>query len=371
MAFLPTSPLSLDGHRKFLSIMYHRYINTGVFAFAELNIADRLVHADPKCGFTAEEIITNDRLEWNSCVLHRILRLCADVGIVDRVTNGNDYDHFLLTESGKMLTSDHPSHTRDLMLLTLGPFVDKLSSQMPRIVRGEGSDSGVARVSGGIDFYTLYSQDDQKDLLSIFSGAMTAQSLYIGDKLTTGVDFGRFKTLVDFGGNRGTYLAQILQNYPTIERGIVFDLSQVVSEFQNGEEFCSRMVSKDRFEFVAGDMRDSTTIPQADAYVLKHVLHIFDDENAIAVLSAIREANKNRTPPPTVFIVEHIIFTDGAVSNWQSHALDMAMAIFYFGNARERTQMEYEHLLKQSGYRLKQLYALQAPNSIIETVPID
>jgi hypothetical protein len=71
-----------------------------------------------------------------------------------------------------------------------------------------------------------------------------------------------------------------------------------------------------------------------------------------------------------LFIAEHIILPDGATSNWQSHALDIAMA-YCFENACERTQQEYEELLGKAGFTLKKLYPIQAPNSIIEAVLIN
>jgi hypothetical protein len=66
---------------------------------------------------------------------------------------------------------------------------------------------------------------------------MTPFSMQAGAKLVVGVDFSRFKTMVDLGGSCGTFLAQILAHYPTIQHGIVFDLLHVINQFNNGEEF--------------------------------------------------------------------------------------------------------------------------------------
>jgi hypothetical protein len=113
---------------------------------------------------------------------------------------------------------------------------------------------------------------------------------------------------------------------------------------------------------------DASTIPLADAYVLKHILHDFKDERCVEILSSIRKANEHRKGSSvTVFIIEHIILPDGALSNWQSHGFDIGMAVL-FDNAHERTQDEYEALLNKAGFALKQLYPIQAPNSIIEAV---
>jgi hypothetical protein len=195
---------------------------------------------------------------------------------------------------------------------------------------------------------------------------MTAFSMETGAQLVTGVDFGRFQTIVDLGGNRGTFLAQILHNYPTIQHGIVFDLPHIINQYSNGEDFKSREIPTDRWNFVSGNIYDPSTIPPADAYVLKHILHDFNDEKCLEILSSIHQANENKkNSPTTIFIIEHVILPDGAFSNWQSRAFDMAMAAL-FDNARERTENEYKELLKNTGFEFKMLYPIQAPESVIE-----
>ncbi|CAF4322780.1 unnamed protein product, partial [Rotaria sordida] len=65
----------------------------------------------------------------------------------------------------------------------------------------------------------------------------------------------------------------------------------------------------------------------------------------------------------------HIILPGESLSNWQTHAIDVIMAVI-FENARERTQDECEQLLKKAGFELKQMYPIQAPHSIIEAIVI-
>ena len=64
------------------------------------------------------------------------------------------------------MTSDHPSHTRDLVIFMFGLLINGAFQQLPNIVRNEGTGSGVARISGGLDLYTLLKQPDQKEMLS-------------------------------------------------------------------------------------------------------------------------------------------------------------------------------------------------------------
>ena len=365
MALSLVSPFTVDGLKKFLSLTCHYKVSQAVHVFAELRIADRLAHAQVDRGLTIEEILGNDREQWNSQLLYRILRACVSADIVKFV---NDDKHFVLTSSGEMMTSNHPSQVRDHIVFTLGPLMTSAYQQLPKMVRGEGTGSGIARVTDGLDLYTLLSQPEQKEFFSVFSGALTALEMLAGNKPVTDVDFGRFKNIADIGGNRGTFLAQILQLHPTVQHGIVLELPHVIDQHKAGEDFISRGISPDRWSFVAGDMYDSATIPSADAYVLKHVLHNYNDEKCVSILSSIRQAHKERKESSaSIFIVEQIILSDGVESNWQAHAMDVSMATI-FTDARERTENEFKELLGDSRWEFQKLYPFQAPYSIIEGI---
>jgi hypothetical protein len=93
MAFAPISPLTVDGFPKFLSMAYHRMIESFIVAFIDLNLPDKLVHAAPNQGLILDEIIgTDDHSTWNKDVLYRVLRACIITGVVKRV---NDDKHLL------------------------------------------------------------------------------------------------------------------------------------------------------------------------------------------------------------------------------------------------------------------------------------
>lgn len=121
------------------------------------------------------------------------------------------------------------------------------------------SKTGIGHISGGLDFYALMGQPDRKEFSSIFSGAMATFSTQTGAKLVYSVDFGHFKRIADLGGSRETFLAQILEYYPTIEHGIVFDLPHIINLFNNSDEFLSRQIPKDRWTFLQGDLFDLGT----------------------------------------------------------------------------------------------------------------
>lgn len=364
MALAPVSSLTIDGFPKFLTIAYHRMIESSLVAFVDLNLADRLVHAAPNQGLTLDEIIgADDPSTWNKEVLYRILRASIVTGVVKRV---NDDKHFALTESGAMLTSNHPSHARDLLKYFTGLEYTNIISKLANVARREGTN-GVA-LAYGVDFYTMVSLPIHEQFSDVCNGALASISYYVGDRIACAVNFSRFNTMVDLGANTGTFLAQILQHHPSLKHGIAFDMPRVIEKVKNGEPFQSRHISKNRYTFTAGDLFDSSTIPQADAYVIKQVLHVFNDDTVVAILSAVRRANEiSSRNTITVFIVEHVILEDGAVSNWQSIGMDMVMTST-LDDAKGRTREEFQQLLERAGFQFKQLYPVQAPSSIIECV---
>ncbi|CAF4716219.1 unnamed protein product [Rotaria sp. Silwood1] len=97
-------------------------------------------------------------------------------------------------------------------------------------------------------------------------------------------------------------------------------------------------------------------------------LHDFGDKKCLEILSSISKANGNeKDAVVTIFNIEHVILPNHALSNWQSHAFDLVMAMS-LDDARERTQNEHEQLLNKSGFKLIQIYLIQSPDSIIDAV---
>lgn len=353
--------LSVEGLPKFYSIIYHHLMEMSIIAFADLGLADLLVRAVPSTGLTAEEIASKNN--WNADLIHRILRSCSDIGIVEQV--GDDH-HFILTESGKFLVTDHPSQMRNFLRFALGPWSRSVGSTVPQIVRN-GPERNVQDIYGltdGVDLYEWLARPENKTELDIFNGAMTSLSLHALDKIVSSVDFSKFRSIVDCGGCSGTFLAQILKSNPNIEHGIVFDMPHSIAQATN-HEFEIRQIDSMRYKFVPGDLLDSTTIPpKADAYIIKDVLESFDDEKTIATFSSIRKACEDK-PNVAVFIVEAVILPeDGTRSNWCANSLDVYLGAGF--NGRIRSADEYKALLNAAGLKFVKLYPLRAPASVIQ-----
>ena len=179
------------------------------------------------------------------------------------------------------------------------------------------------------------------------------------------IDFTRFPRIADIAGGLGTLLASVLEKSSN-SHGLLFDLSQVIehAKANHPNEFERRGIASNRYEFVAGDMFKSEMIPAADAYLLKFILHDWNDEKCIDILKSIRSANqKEKGKSVTIFVVEMVILSNDR-ENWEAHAMDLEMLTNL--DAKERSLAQYKHLFDQSGFDLKHLYRTQTFMSVIE-----
>jgi len=185
----------------------------------------------------------------------------------------------------------------------------------------------------------------------IFDAAMTAKASGQIAAIVQAYDFTRFNLIADIGGGRGHLLRAVLEQAPNA-RGVLFDLPHVI-EAAAGFAF-------DRLRLQAGDFfRDA--LPRADAYLLMEVIHDWDDEHSIAILSAIRRAAHKHAE---VLLIETLV-PDNSGPDW-AKTRDIFMLSFLGGS--QRTCKEYEALLTQSGFRIEREIATASNVSIIEAV---
>jgi hypothetical protein len=355
------------GFRKYTSLVTNHFCNTAIWTFAELGIADLLAASNQP--LTADELAKQQG--WNSEYLYRLLRFVADVDIVRELesieTNEPEKtNHFELTEDGRFLTSDHPSKARNLICFQMCPIIQKADHYLPQLIRdGPSKGSGLQQIIGNQLLFDFLKKEENHNLAHNFNETMTSISTYTGQAIVNTINFGQFNTIVDIGGSLGTLLSNILEKYPTIKHGICFDLPNVIEQAIAGREFEKRKISKDRYQFIGGDMFDAKTIPQSDAYIMQSIIHDWDDDRCIDILKAIRIASNGHHI--TLFIIGFILLppTDqNKITNYMAHAADINMMISL--NAKERTKKQHEYLFEQAGFTFKQLYCTESEMSIIE-----
>ena len=166
-------------------------------------------------------------------------------------------------------------------------------------------------------------------------------------------DFSKAKKIVDVGGSHGTLLAAVLKkNLGT--SGIVVDLPNVADRARQALEANGL---GDRAEAIGGDF--FVDVPEGDVYLLKQVLHDWNDEQCRTLLAncARRLAGGGR-----IYIIEMVIPDDNSPSF--ASLMDLNMMLMLPG--RERTLTEYRSLLDRSGLKFERLLATHSPFQIIE-----
>jgi hypothetical protein len=194
------------------------------------------------------------------------------------------------------------------------------------------------------------------NLAAVFNDGMTSMSTMETPVVVAAYDFSRFDTVVDVGGGHGLLLSAILQNYPNT-RGILFDFASVV---EGAPAVLEAARISDRCEMIGGSFFES--VPSGgDAHLLKHIIHDWNDDDAIRVLRNVRAAMK---PDTTLLLVEMAIPDDGR--EHMSKMLDLEMLVSLSG--RERSEAEYSELLRRAVFRHTRTVATVGPASVVEAV---
>lgn len=287
----------------------------------------------------------------NQEMTYRLMRALASIGVLEE----NHDRAFSLTETGQLLTSDHPQSMRSMILLEVGPEHCSAWRHLPDIIRDGGKD-GFHREYGKPLF--LHASEHAgygeiyHDAMSRYSSSETAMFLNaVGEDSLSDLEH-----ICDVGGHDGHLLCHILDSYPHLE-GTVFDLP---SNFEDRDQIWSENMSvQDRCHFLPGNMFE--LIPRADGYIMKHILHTWDDEECIAILKKIAEASPRHA---RLFIAEFVI-PDSNTPHY-SKLFDIHMMCTTSG--KERTEMEYSELLQHAGWRHKNTSSSFGPLNVIEAV---
>jgi hypothetical protein len=197
------------------------------------------------------------------------------------------------------------------------------------------------------------------ELSEIFNNAMTAFSAAVIPAALEAYDFSGIEVLVDVAGGHGAVLTSILQKYPNM-RGILMDVDHVIAGARPKIE---AMGLRGRCEAVVGDFFKA--VPEGgDAYIMKHIIHDWDDERASVILKNIHKALKGN-PAGKVILLEAVIQPGNAPD--LGKLIDIEMLLMPGG--RERTADEFAALLEKSGYEMTRIVPTQSPLCVIEARP--
>ena len=336
-------PVEQPAQVAMLQLISGFWIARGVYVIAKLGIPDLLAGGAK----TAEELAQQTDVHAPS--LFRILRALVSVGVL-AVDSEN---RFALTPLTETLVTNAPGSLRWFAVSELGQeHYPAWGNLMHSVKTGEIAFDEFF----GMDIWA-YFQRNPADA-AVFNDSMSGMTAVVNESLTTLYDFSKFKTVVDVGGGHGALITRILKANPEA-KGVLYDAPQVVSGAQdrlNAEGL------SDRCETVAGDFFKS--VPAGgDVYVMKWIIHDWDDERAIRILKNCR----TQMNPDSRLIIVDCVVPDSNEPHFAKF-IDLNMLVMTGG--KERTQDEFAKLFDAAGFKLLRVIPTEAPTSIIEGQPV-
>jgi hypothetical protein len=275
--------------------------------------------------------------------LYRVLRALAAVGVFHE----SEEREFSLTPIGACLTSDAVETRRNWAQYIAGPGSWHAWGNLLHCVK---SGEAAYPVTHGTDAWSYRRQHPEEQ--AVFDRAMTGNSLSHARAVIEAYDFKPFSRIVDIGGGQGLLLREILLACPA-SRGVLFDQPQVVGS----ATLRTTPGLENRVETVAGSFFD--TMPAGgDAYVMKVILHDWDDDKAIEILRACSRA---MSPAATLVVIERVIAPPNQIPEAKFSDLNMLVT----HGALERTREEFADLFAKGGFRLDRVIPTRSPLSVI------
>jgi O-methyltransferase domain/Dimerisation domain len=322
-------------------------ISQALYVAVELGIPDLLLSGPKHCDELAAKTKTHGP------TLYRLLRFLAGAGLCKEIGSRE----FELTPLGSALRSDIQGSICPVVRLWLSESHWLSWGHLLHSVRTGEHAFDHAHGMGVFDYLRK-----NTELSAVFNATMTTSSSRLGSALLQYYDFSSIRKIVDVGGGHGFTLAMILAANPTVH-GLLYDLPDVVS---GAGQIIEAEGVRERCEIVGGSFFDSIP-PGADAYVLKQIIHDWDDEQSLMILRNCRAAMPKEGK---VLLIERRIEPDHREAMRVLH-IDLEMLVNVCG--MERTDAEYRSLLERAGFGLVRIVPLMdgAGFGVFEAVPSD
>ncbi len=311
-----------------------------LFVAAKLGIADLLADGPQ----TVDELAAET--ETSAEALYRVLRLLASLDVFVEL----EPRQFALTPMAELLQADAPCSFRDYAIVHGSEWYNRAWAHLLYSVE---KNEPAFDLACGLSLFDFMEQNP--DAATDFNNSMTALSRFEAAGVCAAYDFSDCKKVVDVGGGHGRLLTEVLAAYPALD-GILYDRPNVVDATRAELEASAIGVRcrVDGGDFFAG-------VPSGgDVYLLKHIIHDWDDERSAAILRNCRDA---MTAGGRVLVIEGVMPPGNEPSN--SKLWDVVMLALTSGG-RERTEEEYVELFAQAGLSLSRVVPTHAVVSIVE-----
>jgi hypothetical protein len=311
-----------------------------VYVAASLGIADHLA----KGPLHADELAR--RTGANPGAVFRLLRALAMLGLFTERSPRT----FALTPVGDTLRSDAPGAVRATVLTLAGQWMWDSWREFPWSVQ-----TGKTAVDKALGMPVFDFLGEHPDQAALFNDTMIGFHGPEYEAVARAFDFAGIGTLADIGGGTGSLIGAVLSAHRGVS-GILFDLPHVAAAA--AASLKARGLA-DRCRIVSGSFFDS--VPPADAYMMSHIIHDWDEGKCLQILGNCRKAS----PKARVLIVEMVV--PPGDEPHPSKMLDIVMLTVTGG--QERTGEEYAALLASAGYRMTRIVPTESPVSVVEGVP--
>ncbi|HKG19362.1 MAG TPA: methyltransferase [Candidatus Limnocylindrales bacterium] len=332
-----TSPATAAEIRRILS---GTRLAQSVSAFASLGVADAIADGAKTVDAIAKAV------EADPTALYRLLRTLAAAGLLEE----DGERRFSLTELGTALRRDVPGSVREQAILFGHPDMLAAWANVEHAIRtGENAYAALF----GEPVWERRARDPEQQ--AAFNRAMAVVTAPLGPVLAAAYDFGAVRTVADVGGGNGTLLAGVLAAHGHL-RGIVFDQPAVVAD---AEPVLEAAGVADRAEAVGGSFFES--VPAADVYLMKAILHDWPDAESIRILETIRAAG----PASTLLVIDRVL--GGPNEDLEGKLMDLHMLVMPGG--LERTLAEWRRLFTAGGWTLEDVKPLLGGWQMIRGLP--
>jgi hypothetical protein len=306
----------------------------------ELGIADRLADGPRSAADLAKEASVS------ADGLYRVLRALASAGIFEE----QPARRFALNTPARMMQRG-PASLHDLGLWMTDAFHFRVYSEMLHSV---STGQPAVEKATGMPIFEYFAREPK--LSAVFNNAMTSWSVPTVAAALTAYDFSGIRMLVDVAGGHGHVLTAVLRQYPAM-RGVLFDLEHVIA---GAAPLIAAAGVRDRVETRSGDFFTAVP-PGADAYIMKNIIHDWDDDRAIAILKNIRTAFGDGRDGKVILL--EAVIPPGNQPDF-GKLIDLEMMLMPGG--RERTADEFASLFSRAGFELARIVPTESPLSVIE-----
>jgi hypothetical protein len=327
---------------KLTRILTSAALSRAVCTIAEIGLADHIQSGQPQpVAHLAGATKTHEPS------LYRTLRFLASHGIF-KETGDRHFDH---TPLSAVLRTDAPGSYRAGAQMFHHIFAawDGLDHSI------HTGEPGFNKVYGAPIFDYI---SQHPELGPIFDAGMTSLGWYATPAMLDACDFSGISVLADIGGGNGSLISAILKRYPDM-RGILFDLGHVVERAKVNLKAAGL---DGRCSVIEGSFFESVPAG-ADAYLFRHIIHDWTDEQCTGILGHCRKV----IPANGRLLIADCVVPPG---NEPSMSKELDMTMLSYPGGQERTEAQFKSLLKASGFELKSITPTTAMISVVEGIPV-